>query len=373
MNIAVNTRLLLPGKLDGIGWFTYETLKRITTQHPEHQFIFLFDRRFSDEFIFSKNIKPVVVHPQARHPVLWYLFFEFGVPAALKKHKADLFLSPDGWLSLKSKVPSVDVIHDLNFENHPEFIPYNVRKYYHYFFPRFARKADRIATVSEYTKNDICKKYGVKPELIDVVYNGANEKYVPIDDKEKEIIREKHTNGKPYFIFISTIHPRKNLANQLKAFDMFKKQTSSEIKYLIIGEKKWWTEDIRNAFENLQHKQDIIFLGRLDTGDLHKIIGSSLALTYASYFEGFGIPIVEAFYCDIPVITSNVTSMPEVAGNAALLVDPFSVESNSDAMRRIAFEKGLRESLIEKGRERRQMFTWQKSADRLWESIEKTL
>ena len=119
MKIAVNTRLLLKDKLEGIGWFSYETLKRITTQHPEHQFYFIFDRPFTDEFIFSYNIEPVVIGPPARHPVLWYYWFEFRLPGLLKKINPDIFLSPDGYLSLKSHFKSIAVIHDLNFIHYP--------------------------------------------------------------------------------------------------------------------------------------------------------------------------------------------------------------------------------------------------------------
>ena len=129
MNIAINTRLLLHNRLEGIGWFTYETLKIITRSHPEHHFIFLFDRPFHEEFIFSDNITPVVLFPQSRHPFLWYWWFEFSVPAALKKHRADIFLSPDGYLSLCAKTPSLPVIHDLNFEHYPEDLPWVVRRY----------------------------------------------------------------------------------------------------------------------------------------------------------------------------------------------------------------------------------------------------
>lgn len=369
MKIAVNTRLLLPGKLDGIGWFSYETLKRITTGHPEHEFIFMFDRKFSDEFIFSDNIRPVIVHPQSRHPVLWYLFFEYGVTSALKKIKPDLFFSPDGWLSLRTETKSVNVIHDLNFETYPQFLPFHVNQYYKYFVPKFAAKASRIATVSEFTKKDICEKYGISPHLIDVVYNGANEKLIPVSDEVKAQVRNKYTAGNPYFVFVGTIHPRKNLTNLLRAFNHFKQSHNSNVKLLIIGEKKWWTNDIKKAWDDVQYKEDVFFVGRLDSDELHRVIASALAMLYVSYFEGFGIPIVEAFYCDVPVITSNVTSMPEVAGDAALLTDPFSFESISNAMLKMAADEKLRTSLIEKGRQRKQLYSWQKSADRLWEVI----
>ena len=373
MKIAVNTRLLLKNKLEGIGWFTYETFKRITQQHPEHTFYFIFDRQYNNSFIFSDNIKPVIIPPQARHPVLFYLWFEHSIPRLLKKIKPDIFISPDGYLSLKSKIKSLVVIHDLNFEHYPKDIPIIARNHYRYYFPKYAHKATRIATVSEYSKNDIVKQYNINPDKIDVVYNGSNELFKPVAENEKIIIREKHTNGNPYFVFVGALHPRKNLKNLFKAFDLFRKSNSTNTKILIVGEKKWWTQEIRQAYENLQFKNDVIFSGRLGITELQKVLGSALALTYVSYFEGFGIPIVESFQCNVPVITSNVTSMPEIAGDAALLTDPFSVESIADAMTQITFDKKLRDTLIVKGMERCKLYSWDHSADRLWKTIEKVL
>src|SRR5688572_8983280 len=118
-----------------MGWFAYHTLQRLSASHPEVEFIFFFDRQWSQEFIFNKNVTPVTLFPQARHPFLYYLWFEFAVPAALKKHKPDLFLSPDGYLSLSTQVPQVAVIHDLNFEHYPEDLPFLTGKYYQYYFP----------------------------------------------------------------------------------------------------------------------------------------------------------------------------------------------------------------------------------------------
>jgi glycosyltransferase involved in cell wall biosynthesis len=373
MKIAVNTRLLIKNKLEGIGWFTYETISRITRQHREHQFYFLFDRAFSDEFIFSDNISPIVSFPPARHPFLYYLWFEHAVPRVLTKIKPDLFLSPDGYLSLSSKVRSLQVIHDLNFEYYPQDIPFFERKYNSYFFPKFAQRADRIATVSQYSKSDIIKLYNIPSGKIDVVYNGASESFKPLNENEKKRVRETYTDGKPFFVFVGALHPRKNLVNLFKAFDSFRKSNPSGLKLLIVGEKMWWTKEIGTVYEQMQYKNEVVFSGRLGFNELTKAVGAALALTYVSNFEGFGIPIMEAFYAETPVITSNVTSMPEVAGDAALLVDPFSVESITKGMQMVFSDENLRKSLIEKGNERKKLFTWQKSADRLWESIEKTV
>ena len=180
MRIAVNTRLLLEGKLDGIGWFTFETFKRITRGHPEHEFIFLFDRPYSPEFIFSENIKPVIIGPPARHPVLWYAWFEYSVPSVLQKYDADVFISPDGFLSLKTMVPSLAVIHDINFHHRPEDLPVFTRMFYNRFFPLYAKKADIIVTVSEYSRQDICKSYSIPADKVNVVYNGANPAFRPL-------------------------------------------------------------------------------------------------------------------------------------------------------------------------------------------------
>jgi len=373
LKIAVNTRLLLKDKLEGIGWFTFETLKRITTQHPEHSFYFIFDRKHHSDFVFSDNIIPLEKGPQARHPVLYYVWFEHSVPGILKKIKPDIFLSPDGYLPLSTGIKTISVIHDLNFEHYPDDLPFVEKFYYNRYFPKFARKATRIATVSEFSKQDICEQYQVDPAKIDVVYNGANESYGPVDESIKIQTRQKHTGGAPYFVFVGALHPRKNLSNLFRAFDLFKKHVDSDIKLLIIGAKKWWTTEMQKTFREMEFADEIIFTGRMSAGELRNSIASALAMTYVSYFEGFGIPITEGFYCEIPVITSNVTSMPEVAGDAALVVDPFSPQSISDAMIKIAKDEKLRQELISKGNERKLMFTWQKSADRLWKCIEKTV
>ena len=373
MRIAVNTRLLLHGKLEGIGWFMFENLKRIAISHPEHEFYFIFDRPYHKQFIFSKNVKPVVLFPQARHPFLYFIWFEISIRLAFLKIKPDLFLSPDGYLSLGSKVKSLAVFHDLNFEHYPEDIPWLERLYYRFFFRKYAHKAKRIATVSTYSKDDIVKQYGVSPDKIDVVYNGANEAYEPVGDEVKNATREKYTQGRPYFFFVGALHPRKNLVNLFRAFDIFKETDTENSVLLIAGARKWWTGEIASVYDGMKFKENVIFAGRIESSEMKNVMGSAIALTYVSYFEGFGIPIVEAFRCGTPVITSNVTSMPEIASDAALLIDPFNPKEIAQAMNSITSDKELCAKLAEAGKSRAALFTWDKSAERLWQSIEKVL
>lgn len=362
---------MLPGKLEGIGWFTYQTFKRIARDHPEVEFHFIFDRPYDPEFVFADNVKPVVLFPQARHPILYYLFFEKALPAYLNKVKPDLFISPDGMLSLSWQGNQIPVFHDLNFIHNPDYLPLLSSKYYRARFPRFAQKACRIATVSEYSKQDIVKTFGYPSEKIDVVYNGVNEDFRPVDADVAEETRREFTGGCPYFVYVGSLHKRKNIDNMLLAFDAFKAADQEDHKLVIIGEHMFGSNGLQKVLNSMSHKDDVIFVGRLYNHQLSHVVGSSRALLLVSFFEGFGIPIIEAMQCEVPVISSNVTSMPEVAGNAALLVDPHQVEQITRAMQAVVGDPALRKQLVENGRVVRERFSWDKTAERMWDCMAK--
>jgi glycosyltransferase involved in cell wall biosynthesis len=373
VQIVVNARLLLANRLEGMGWFSCQTLKRITRQHPEAHFIFLFDRPFSEEFIFSDNITPLVVSPQARHPLLYYAWFQHSVKGILNHMKPDLFFSPDGFLSLGANCRQVPVIHDINFHHHPKDSRWLTSKFYNYYFPKYAKEAARIITVSEYSRNDIARSYDISPGKIDVVYNGVNEFFKPVDDNEQQKTKKRFSYGKPYFLCVGSLHPRKNIVRLIEAFNTFKKGQNSDVKLLFAGPGMWGMKEIQKAVEKSFAKDDIIFTERLSNEDLSLVMGSALALTYVPYYEGFGIPVVEAMQAGVPVITSKVTSLPEVAGDAALLVDPMSVLEISEALNRVYKEENLRSLLTERGRVQVQKFTWDKTAELVWKSFEKAL
>lgn len=370
MKIAVNARLLLKDRLDGIGWFTFETMKRITRDHPEHEFIFLFDRPFSKEFIFSGNITPREVFPPARHPFLWYLWFERAVPGVLKETMADLFFSPDGFLSLSSDIPSVAVIHDINFHHRPEDLPFWTSRYYRFFFPRFAARADRIITVSNYSKRDIISSYNIDEKKIFVAHNGANTLFTPLSEAEKTLTREQFSGGSDFFVFVGSLYPRKNIPGILKAFDQFRSSVRGDFKMLIVGEEMVLTTPIRHALRGMTHRKDVIFTGRLTPEQLRQVYGASVALVFVPFFEGFGIPVLEAMNCDTAVLASTVTSVPEVAGDAACYADPHDHTSIVEGMGKITGDNDYRDQLITAGREQRKKFSWDNTARIVWQVIE---
>lgn len=373
MRIVVNTRLLIKNKLDGIGWFTFETMSRIVQGHPEVDFYFIFDRKPHPDYIFGKNVTPIVLHPQARHPLLYILFFEFSLPKMLSKIKPDLFVSCDGYMSLRSEVPTLNVMHDLNFEEYPEHLPGLLSKYYRFFFPKFAKKAKRLATVSQYSKSDISKRYDVQLSKIDVVYNGVNETFKPLNKAEIDQVKKQYSQGSPYFLFVGSIHPRKNLLNQLRAFYEFRESTDKDFKFLIVGSDFYRAGKVKKAISNSKYFSDVIFLGRQNSKDLKNLFGGAFALTYVSFYEGFGIPLIEAMRSGVPVITSSSSSMPEIGGDAVLICNPGSPHDIAIQMIRLSNDDELRSDLIDKGLEHSKKFSWDKTAEALWASIKKSL
>lgn len=369
MKIAVNTRFLLKNRLEGMGRFTYETLRRIVLAHPEHKFYFFFDRPYDEEFIFADNVHPVVLFPPTRHVFLIWYWFEFAVYQALKNVQADVFLSTDNFLSLRTRVPTVLVTHDLAYAHFPQYNPYLVRKFYALFGEKFNRRANRIVAVSEYTKNDLVRTFGIAESKISVACNGCSPAFRPLSDREKKDTKQRFSDGKDYFFYVGAVHPRKNIPQLIKAFDLFKRSHAAEVKLLIGGRFAWQTGAVTDAYERARHKADIEFIGFADDADLPFLTGACLGFVYPSKFEGFGIPVLEAMHAEVPIITSDVSSLPEVAGDAALLVNPDKPVFLKEAMEKLFFDEKLRRNLVEKGKIQRRKFTWEKAAAVVWENI----
>ncbi len=369
LEIVVNARLLLPGKLEGIGRFTYEVVRRLAADHPQDHFYLLFDRVVEWPELEFDNVTPVVMGPQARHPLLFWWWFEHSVGTFLNRIKPDVFFSPDGYLSLRASCPQLAVMHDLNFRHHPEYVPWLVGKYYNHFFPRFARKATRIATVSEYSASDIASSYGIDHGRIDVVGNGVSEQFIPVAEPVRAQVRVRFSKGLPYFLFVGSLHPRKNLDGLLTAFAHFRSQHPEPIGLVVAGATYFLPASTKVLMEQHPYKQDIVFTGRTSETDLALLMGSALALTYFPHFEGFGIPILEAFACGTPVACSNTTSMPEVAGDGALLADPKNPQDMARCMQQLATDSGLRQRLVEAGMQRLKHYRWDLTAEAVYRSL----
>jgi glycosyltransferase involved in cell wall biosynthesis len=361
--IAINTRFLLSDKMEGFGWYTFEVVRRLVAMHPDVQFYFFFDRPYDNKFIFGPNVTPVVLKPQARHPILFKLWFDVSVKRALKKYQIDLFFSPDGYISLTTDVPQVAVIHDLNFVHYPQDIPRKHRGYLLRNFPKFARKAAHIITVSNYSKDDLIMTYGISPEKITVGHNGAAELFHPVSSERQETVRNKYASGSPYFLSVGALHPRKNIVRLLQAFDAFKAQSGSQTQLVLVGDSYYWSPEMKTTLDTMRFKDAVRFTGHVQAEELAELYGAAQALVFVSYFEGFGIPLVEAMRCGCPVIAGNRTSLPEVVGDAGKLVDPFQVNEITGAMLELDANPELRASYIQRGYAQAEKFTWDRTAE----------
>ncbi len=355
--------------MDGISRYAYELLSRMTRSHPEDHFVFLFDREPDSSFIFSENVTPIVLSPQARHPFLFYWWFEFSVASLLNKLKPDVFFSPDGFLSLRANCKQVAVIHDINFAHFPEGLPKLVALYYNYFFPRFAKKADTIISVSSFSARDIIDTYGIDPAKVHAIHNGPGKVFQETPPAESRNILELHHIQTPYFLFTGTLLPRKNIEGMLQAFDLFCEQSKQPYQLVMAGGKYRWTAQMENALKQMKYADRVVFTGRVDDEVMGALIRQASCMLFIPFYEGFGFPVLEAFSAGIPVVCSSVSSLPEVGGEYAFYCDPHSIESIVNSMHR-AIASAQDKEIYKKGAA---AFSWDVCADKTYELIVKTV
>jgi glycosyltransferase involved in cell wall biosynthesis len=373
MRIAVNTRFLLNEYLEGYGYFLFETFKRITDAYPEHEFVFIFDRPFDKRFVFAKNVTPVVAGPPARHPLLWKLWYDVKIPPILKKYKADVFVSCDGFCSLTTPVPQCLLIHDLSFIHYPSFIPRSHHLFYKYYTPKFLQKAATVITVSEFSKQDILAQYKIDAGKVNIVPNAVKDIFHPVATAVKETVKKKYTDDKDYFVYAGAIHPRKNLTNLLKAFSIFKRKQKSNWKLVLAGRLAWKYKHFIESLKSYKYREDVVLTGYLPEEELVKVIGSAYGLIYPSLQEGFGVPVLEAMKCNVAVITSENSAMQEVSKDAALYVNPSDHTDIADKMMLLYKDESLRDRLIQKGLTVSEQYSWERSSELLWQCIIKTI
>ena len=373
MIIAVDTRFWKDDDPDGFGSYLYESFYHITKDHPEHRFIFLFDRPYEKNFITGENINRVIAGPAARHPLLWQFWYNIKLPGILKKHNADLFIGTDGICSLSAKLPQCLMVNDLSFLQHPAFFKRSLLSFYKRYTPRFLKRANRIITASEFSRRTIINQYKIAGDKIDTVPFVPREMFHALDEKEKSDLKSRLTNGIEYFLYMGVVHPRKNLVNLLKAFSIFKKRQASNWKLVLAGNFTGRNKQFIKSLETYRYREDVILAGEVHEKELVNIVGSAYALVYPSLWEGSALAILEAMRSDVPVIVSGGSAMQEIAGEAALYIDPLDHADIADKMMRLYKDENLRNQLVEKGRNVSRLYNLEKSAALLWQAIAKTV
>ena len=289
--------------------------------------------------------------------------------AELRKHPVDVlhvqFTAPPF-----CPCPTVVSIHDLSFEHLPETFKRRSRMQLRLTVRNSAHRAARILSLSEHTRRDIVKTYGVSADRVTAIPLAAPPHFGPVADN-KELQRVRHTYGieGDYILSVGSIQPRKNLARLVRAYASLRGEYSTDKlpKLVLAGKCAWLFDETLRALEQTGLKDTVLLTGYVPEADLPALYSGALCFVYPSYFEGFGLPPLEAMKCGAPVIVGNRTSLPEVVGDAALTVDPFDIEAIAAAMRRLMHDSQLRQELSSKGQQRARMFDWRETARRTLE------
>jgi glycosyltransferase involved in cell wall biosynthesis len=371
MNIAVNARHMMKDRLEGIGTVTHEVMKRIVEGHASDTFDYYFDRGFDHQFIHGENVNGHSFFPPARLPVLIRWWLNHPVKKHLLRHHHDVFFSPDGFVPLNLEIPKVSVVHDVAFLRNPMHITPAIRRFYDKWMPQFIHETDHIITVSQFSKRELMAGYGLSDDKVTVVYNGVSPDFRPLSNEKIADIRKLFFEGKPYFLYIGSIHPRKNILTLIRAFEIFKDKTNSDFQLVIVGRPSWYTREVFQSFNKSKWRDEIQMTGFVDAEAARNFIASAHALVYPSRYEGFGLPVVEAMASGTAVICSNVASIPEVAGDAALYFDPGSADELVTHLITIAEDEELRRKLIAAGCERIKKFSWDEAARSIYKVLER--
>lgn len=373
MKIAINTRQLSDDFREGYGYFVLETMKRITECHPEHEFIFLSDRPFNNEYQFGNNVKKVIAGPSANHPLLWKWWYHIKVPAILRRHKVDVFVSCDGICSLATKVPQCLVVPDLPFLYSQSHFKKSHLLFYKRNRQKFLNKANSIAVISEFIKSDLLKHYQIKNKDVSVLSSAVNHIFQPAGDVIKKEVKEKYTGGKEYFVYAGDIHHKKNILNLLKAFSLFKKKQKTGMKLVFAGKFTAGSKSLSESLRNYKFRDDVIITGHVEEDALAAIISAAYAMVHPVIGEGFAFSVLAAIKCGVPVITSAGSSMQEIAGDAALFTDFTNSNAIAEKMMLLYKDENLRNKLMLNTKEPAGNYTWDKTATLLWKSILKAV
>jgi glycosyltransferase involved in cell wall biosynthesis len=354
MNIGIDARPLTY-QMTGIGTYLKQLLDQMQKIDRVNHYYLISNGPISFNL---KNPLWFKIEGKIKKKMLSTLWMQCKAPLLAYKLKLDLFWGPRHHLPLllPKKIKKMLTIHDVVHLLYPKTMPLSHLIVERLLMRLSILKADYIIAVSSSTESNIKDAYGICSDKIRTIYSGT-----PVLTKRTSIKKYKSLPSK-YFLFVGSLEPRKNFERVFAAFELLRPE-SYGVHLVIVGGKGWKNIKFLKRLKTHPLKSFIHLTGYITSAYLSKIYSQALCLLFPSLYEGFGFPILEAMVCGTPVITSNISSMPEVAGDAAILVDPYDVEALAEAMHGVLTDKGLRESLVKKGLERVKQFSWEKCAE----------
>lgn len=295
-------------------------------------------------------------------PALRVLWEQWLLPPLLLRRGIDVLHCPVNVVPMMGAAKMIVTIHDLSFVRYPNGFPAAKRRYHLWMTRLSARRSSVILADSESTRDDLVRYFGARADTIRVVYPGVTDLYRPQDPHVLAAFRQRHHLERPYILHVGTLQPRKNLARLIDAFALFKQQCPVLHQLVLVGGKGWMYDDLSRRVEAHGLQSDVLFVGYAGADELPLWYAGAQHCVFPSLYEGFGFPVVESMACGTPVITSNVSSLPEVAGSAGLLVDPLDTERISAAMLSLVADADLRAELVVRGYQQAARYTWSATA-----------
>lgn len=371
MKLGVDVRVLMDKQYSGIADYTSILLRTILEKNTEDEFS-LFYNSFADcsSRIGKFNHQNLKVKKLAYPNKL----FNYGLQSLLAQPKidkilggVDVFWSPHfNFTRLSNKAKHVLTIHDLSFIRYPEF--FNRRKNIWHRALRvknLAKQASAIIAVSENTRQDVIELLDIDPEKVKTIYSGVNPVHSLPNNREEKDFFKLHDLGSRFILYLGTIEPRKNLIGLIHAYNLFRNNNIKlvDVQLVLAGAKGWRNRDIFQAWEDSPYRHDIKFLGYVSNSEKELLYKRAELFVYPSYYEGFGLPVLEAMDRGLAVITSNVSSIPEVVAESAIMLNPYDISEIAKALELLISDDDLKLSLVESGLKRAQEFSWEKTAE----------
>ena len=365
LRIAFDARYI-NDRYQGIGRYAFRLLDALVAAAPQHTFIVFQGKEQNSRFDWQRLVSSPNVEVRAGPWPLYWPHEQLQWSWLLRRSGADLFHTPYFVVPLMASVPIIATVHDLIFDRYPAYMPWAwSRPYYRLLMRWGTRRARRVIAVSQVTAADLAHYYGTPPQKTVVVPEGADPSFTPVTDAWRlEELRQRHGLSRPFVLTVGVRRPHKNLTRLVQAFASLAQETTHDLVFVGPLDGRF-TDEARQAVDALGLDGRVTFLNWVAETDLPGLYSLADLVILPSLMEGFGLPALEAMACGIPVVAANNSSLPEVLGDAGVLMDPYAVLAMADAMRRLLSDEALRRRLSAAGRERAASLSWEKAAQQI--------
>lgn len=363
MKIGIDIRELEKGKATGIGRYILNFLRFAVKNNPEWEFI-LFGNQNTQIHLNASNLKKIFIQ---EYSTFWW--DQIQLPRYLKRERVDIFLTPYLKVPIFLACKLIVIINDLIpllFPEYQKLKSFPRRIYFKNLGRQAARRADKIVTISHHSKKDILEVFQIPEEKIRVIYLSVEDKYQPVA-ANLEKVACKYGIRKKFIFYFGNFNPHKNVKTLIQTYYSLPDEVKSEYLLVLGGRRDRYCMELERMVRHLKIVEKVVFTGFIAEEDLPSIYSAASLFAFPSFYEGFGLPPLEAMACGTPLITSNTTSLPEVVGEAGILVDPYKVDEIKAAIVKVLTDSKLRNDLIEKGLERSKQFTPEKTTDQILE------